>query len=161
MLLKPEPLLPESFAPFGTVIETEDAERCSLGDGHATLYHRLARIDPGEGASAIVSIIRARRWPNRMLERLERHPKSTRTLIPMTTEDWVLVVAHGERPKAEDCRLFHAFGDQGVQYDPGIWHHPLLILTQSQEFLLIERDGAPCEGLEEITLDPPASLPWP
>jgi len=161
MILKPEPLLPESFAPFGTVIETEDAERCSLGDGHATLYHRLAQIDPGPGGVAILSVIRARRWPGRRLERLERHPTSSRTLIPMTTEDWVLVVASGARPTAADCRLFHAFGDQGVQYAPGVWHHPLLILSQSQEFLLIERDGAPGEGMEHIALDPPASLPWP
>jgi len=161
MILKPEPLLPESFAPFGTVIETEDAERHSLGDGHATLYHRLARLDPGPRGTAILSVLRARRWPGRTLDRLERHPISSRTLIPMTTEDWIVVVARGDRPTAGDCRLFHAFGDQGVQYAPGVWHHPLLILTQSQEFLLIERDGAPGEGLEQIALDPPASLPWP
>lgn len=158
MTLKPEPLLPDSFAPFGTVVETEGAERQVVNCGNATRYGRMAEIDPGPDGRVILSLFRGRRWPTRRLTMLERHPLASQTFIPLSSEDWLIVVAAGERPTAEDCRLFHAFGDQGVQYAPGVWHHPLLILAPSQEFLVIDREG-PGENFETITLDPPAILP--
>ncbi|MDT8346014.1 MAG: ureidoglycolate lyase [Thermohalobaculum sp.] len=160
MILKPEPLLPDSFAPFGTVIETEEAERHSVHRGNATRHHRLAVLDPGPGGRSILSILRARRWPGRLIESLERHPLASRTYLPLTSEDWMIVAAPGPRPVAADCRLFHAFGDQGVQFAPGVWHHPVLPLAQSQEFLVIDRDGLPEEGIEGLALAPPAELPF-
>lgn len=159
MTMRPEPLTAESFAPYGTVIETDEAERHSVDRGNSVRFHRLATIDPGPGGRAILSMLRARRWPERRLTSLARHPVATKALVPLTTEDWALVVAAGARPTAADCRLFHAFGDQGVQLAPGVWHHPVLVLAQRQDFLVIDRDGAPGEGVEEIALDPPALLP--
>lgn len=158
MTLLPEPLTPETFAPFGTVIETGESERFAINDGTAIRHHRLAAVDPGEDGTAIISIVRARRWPVRELVTLERHPLSTQAIMPLSSEDWMVVVASGERPTAADCHLFHAFGDQGVQFAPGVWHHPLLIYAQSQEFLVIDREE-PGRAPETIDLDPPALLP--
>ena len=158
MILKPEPLLPETFAPFGTIIETEGAERRVVNGGNATRYHRLAVVDAGDDGSTIISIFRTQRWPSRSLTRLERHPLSTQAFVPLSARDWLVVVAPGERPTAKDCRLFLAFGDQGVQYARNVWHHPLLVIEPTQEFVVIDRDG-PGENFEEIVLDPPAELP--
>ncbi|MFQ5566467.1 MAG: ureidoglycolate lyase, partial [Paracoccaceae bacterium] len=49
-------------------------------------------------------------------------------------------------------RLFRARGDQGVQYGRGVWHHPLLVLAERQDFLVVDRRG-PGKNLEEITLE--------
>ena len=36
---------------------------------------------------------------------------------------------------------FFAEGDQGVNYFKGAWHHPLLVLEESQKFLVVDRQG--------------------
>ncbi len=84
---------------------------------------------------------------------LERHPLGTQAFYPLSLYDWLVVVAEGERPGAGDLRLFRARGDQGVQYARGVWHHPLLILTEQQDFLVVDRRG-PGENLEEIRVEP-------
>jgi ureidoglycolate lyase len=86
---------------------------------------------------------------------LERHPLGSQAFFPLSPDDWLVVVAKGERPDRGDLRLFRARGDQGVQYGHGVWHHPLLILVEWQDFLIVDRQG-PGDNLEEITLEPRA-----
>ena len=146
------PLTGEAFAPFGTVIETAGAESFPINGGTTTRYHALAEADPGPSGAAILSIFRATRWPEPVeIRMLERHPLATQAFFPLSAEDWLVVVAGGERPTADDLRLFHARGDQGVQYGRGVWHHPLLVLAEQQDFLVVDRQGSG-ENLEEITL---------
>jgi len=150
--LAPEPLTAETFVPFGTVIETAGAESFSINDATTTRFHALAEADPGPEGEAILSIFRATRWPQPVeVKMLERHPLGTQAFFPLSPEDWLVVVAAGERPGADDLRLFRARGDQGVQYARGVWHHPLLVLTEQQDFLVVDRQG-PGENLEEIEM---------
>jgi ureidoglycolate lyase len=102
----------------------------------------------------ILSIFRATRWPQPVEVRMmERHPLGTQAFFPLSPDDWLVVVAAGERPGADDLRLFRARGDQGVQYARGVWHHPLLVLAERQDFLVVDRRG-PGENLEEIRVEP-------
>ena len=48
--------------------------------------------------------------------------------------------------------------DQGVNYGRGVWHHPLLALGGSCDFLVIDRSG-PRHNCDEIELAPPALVP--
>jgi ureidoglycolate lyase len=151
-----EPLTAKAFAPFGTVIETAGAENYPINGGTTTRFHALAEADAGPSGTAILSIFRATRWPQPVeIGMLERHPLGSQAFYPLSPEDWLVVVAEAERPTADDLRLFRAQGDQGVQYRRGIWHHPLLILTERQDFLVVDRQG-PGENLEEISLASPA-----
>ena len=153
-----EPLTAEAFAPFGTVIETMGAESFPINDGTTTRFHALAAADPGPEGEAIISIFRATRWPQPVkIRMLERHPLGTQAFYPLSPEDWLVVAAAGERPGADDLRLFRARGDQGVQYACGVWHHPLLILAERQDFLVVDRRG-PGGNLEEIALEPGAII---
>ena len=68
-----------------------------------------------------------------------------------------MVVAAGERPGTDGLRLFRARGDQGVQYARGAWHHPLLVLVEQQDFLVVDRRG-PGENLDEIEVEPGAVI---
>ncbi len=49
-------------------------------------------------------------------------------------------------------RVFLASGEQGVNYRRGVWHHPLLSLETSSDFLVIDR-GGPSDNLEEHWFD--------
>ena len=159
--LAPEPLTAESFAPFGTVIETAGAESFPINDATTTRFHALATADPGSDGEAILSIFRATRWPQPVAIRmLERHPLGSQAFFPLSPEDWLVVVAEGERPGADDLHLFRARGDQGVQYARNVWHHPLLVLTERQDFLVVDRRG-PGENLEVIPLAHAAAIGLP
>ena len=156
--LAPETLTAAAFAPFGTVIETAGAQSLPINDGTTTRFHALATAEPGPGGEAIVSIFRASQWPRPVTIRgLERHPLGSQAFFPLSAEDWLVVVAEGARPGAADLRLFRARGDQGVQYRPGVWHHPLLVLAERQDFLVIDRQG-PGENLEQIAVEPGAVI---
>ena len=153
-----EPLTAEAFAPFGTVIETAGAESYPINGGTTTRFHALAEADAGPSGTAILSIFRATRWPEPVdIKMMERHPLATQAFFPLSGQDWLVVVAGGERPTVDDLRLFRARGDQGVQYGRGIWHHPLLILVEQQDFLIVDRQG-PGKNYEEIGFQPGVRL---
>lgn len=159
--LAPELLTTAAFSPFGTVIETAGAESYPINGGTTTRFHALATADPGRDGTAILSIFRATRWPQPVeIRMLERHPLGSQAFFPLSPEEWLVVVAEGERPSARDLRLFRARGDQGVQYGRGVWHHPLLILSERQDFLIVDRQG-PGRNLEEMTFADPVTIGKP
>ena len=152
--LKTEPLSREAFEPFGEVIEACDAVRhFTINGGNTERFHDLARIDPGEDGRAIVSIFRgqARSLPFRV-EMVERHPLGSQAFVPMSGRPYLIVVAPpGANPQAEDLRVFLARGDQGVNYATGVWHHPLLALDETSDFLVVDRSG-PGHNCDEAEL---------
>ncbi|MHA1527778.1 MAG: ureidoglycolate lyase [Alphaproteobacteria bacterium] len=159
--LTPETLTAEAFVPFGTVIETAGASSFPINDATTTRFHALAEAETGPEGAAIVSIFRATRWPQPVrIAMLERHPLGSQAFFPLSPDDWLVVVAEGERPGAQELRLFRARGDQGVQYARGVWHHPLLVLAERQDFLVIDRRG-PGDNLEEIEIAPAATIGLP
>ena len=150
-LLRPEPLTAAAFAPFGQVIATDVGESFPINDGNATRFHALATAERG-GGEAILSIFRGRPWPAPVLiGMLERHPLGSQAFVPMQRHPWLVVVA--EHPEPDACRAFLARGDQGIQIAAGAWHHPLLVLAPSHDFLVVDRRGEG-ENLEERFFEP-------
>ena len=152
MILHPEPLRATAFAPFGEVIEADPATAVEINDGHTTRFHALARAT--SDADVILSIFRGRPRPLR-LSMLERHPLGSQAFMPLGGRDWLAVVA--TRPEPDACRAFLCRGDQGVNYHAGVWHHPLLVLGQAQDFLVVDRAGKG-ENLQERFFDQPLSI---
>jgi len=145
-----EPLTREAFAPFGQIIDAEGAEPHSINQGTTMRFHRLATIEAGRGGQAIISIFRSTSRPLPIaITLLERHPLGSQAFMPLSNDDWLVVVS--ERPVASALRCFRATGVQGVQYAKGTWHHPLLTIAPTQDFLIIDRDG-PGDNIEELTL---------
>ena len=137
--LVPEPLTAAAFAPFGWVIATDVGESFPINDGNATRFHALATAERG-GGEAMLSIFRGTPWPAPVhIRMLERHPLGSQAFVPMERHAWLIVVA--ERPEPAACRAFLARGDQGVQIAAGVWHHPLLVMAASQDFLVVDRLG--------------------
>ena len=140
-----EPLTPEAFAPFGTVIEADYARSYLINEGRCRRFHALATTDCD--GDVILSIFRATAWPRPVrIAMLERHPLGSQAFVPMERHAWLAVVA--DRPEPEACRAFLVRGDQGLQVARGVWHHPLLALAPVQDFLVVDRAG-PGENLEE------------
>lgn len=167
--LMPEPLTAAAFAPFGDVIEASDsAQRFQINQGHAERYHDLASVDlAGSGARALISIFRShpRRFPL-SLDLLERHPLGSQAFMPLAALSYLVVVAPGgDAPDVQALRCFIAAAGQGVNYARGTWHHPLLSLHATTDFLVIDR-GGPGINLEEHALPAghiriPEPADWP
>jgi len=147
MIIKPRPLTAEIFKPFGQVIETDGHTPVMINDGTTERYHALAGVDVGEGGG-IISIFRGTRRPLD-INMMERHPLGSQAFYPLEKASWLLVVSKVERPSPGNLEAFIATGEQGVQYAKNTWHHPLLVLQERQDFLVVDREGAG-ENLEEI-----------
>ncbi len=154
--LRPEPLTKAAFAPFGDVIEIDGAETRAVNQGFALRFHDLAALDVATGGGrAILSIFRATRRPSPIaIDMLERHPLGSQAFFPLSPHDWLAVVAEGGRaPDLATLRCFRVRGDQGVNYAAGVWHFPVLTLAETQDFLVVDREG-PGANLEEIAFAP-------
>ena len=154
-VLRVEPLTRAAFAPFGDAIETDGAERFAINNGTTTRFHDLARVDVGaEGGHTLVNIFRARPLPMPLtVAMVEKHPLGSQAFVPLAAAPFLVVVAPpGETVAPEDLRAFLAEGGQGVNYAPGVWHHPVIALDRETDFLVIDR-GGPGDNLAEFFFD--------
>ena len=147
------PLTATAFAPFGDVIEAEGRAHYPINAGTAQRYSDLAKVDvTAAGGRPLISLLKAEpvALPLR-LRLMERHPLSSQAFIPLSSTPFLVVVAP---PGTLDIDRIHAFlsnGHQGVNYRTGTWHHPLVALEQTSEFLIVDRGGEG-DNCDEISL---------
>ena len=149
--MKIEKLTKAAFAPFGDVIEIEGAAPISINQGFADRFNTAANIDVNsEGGAVNVSIFTAIPRPKPIaIKLMERHPLGTQLFYPLQNVDWLVLVC--ENPLVESSyRLFQASGTQGINYARNVWHHPLIVHTNSR-FIIVDRKG-PGNNLEEALL---------
>lgn len=155
-----EPLTREAFAPFGDLIEVDDAvKNFPINYGHTRRYHDLATIDVArDGGRPLVSIFRSQPLPTPIdIKLLERHPLSSQAFMPLGPEPYLVVVAPpGELDEAL-IRIFLAEPGQGVNYHAGTWHHFCLALFVESDFLVIDR-GGDGDNCDEVELKQPFSI---
>lgn len=153
-----EPLHPESFAPFGDVLEcsnrttriffNESLENARIG---AKVDLSMARIAPVDNSPLAVKM-------------MERHPYSSQTFIPVRMSRYLVIVAPDNadlRPDVSRVRAFVAGSHQGITYRRGVWHHGMTVLDEVAEMaVLMWCDGG--DGDEEfIELESPFSVLLP
>ncbi|WP_325894593.1 ureidoglycolate lyase [Grimontia sp. NTOU-MAR1] len=144
LILKPEPLTKEAFAPFGDVIEAQNRDYFMINNGSTRRYHKLATTQVDDGSGVIINIFQATPllYPLN-IKMLERHPKGSQAFMPLLGNNYLVVVAPpGNEPDPDSIRAFYAKGSQGVNYHRGVWHHPVLALTPNDQFLVVDREGA-------------------
>ena len=162
-----EPLTRSTFAPFGTVIETEGATRLPINQGTTTRFDALATVDvAARGGNPCLAVS----W--HPPPRSDRHPPARTPpvwlagLLSLVDAEWLVVVATGNAddtaPDFTSLRCFLASGTQGVSYARGTWHHPLLVLLPEQDFLVVDRaapaDEAAGQNLDEVWFDGPGGI---
>ncbi|MFA5172134.1 MAG: ureidoglycolate lyase [Sulfuriferula sp.] len=139
------PLTAEAFAPFGDVIEAKSTNTFLINNGQAQRFHDLAKIDVSMGdGRPLISLVRSA--PTQFpltLKLVERHPLGSQAFIPLGNYQFLIVVALTNSNDLPDT--LHAFlsnGQQGINYKPGVWHHPLIVFDHTTDFLVIDRGGA-------------------
>ncbi|MAU97347.1 MAG: ureidoglycolate lyase [Fulvimarina sp.] len=155
-IVRTRPLTKSAFAPFGDVIETDGAEERLINAGTTTRYHDLAQVDVAAGGGRpLISIFRGQAFALPVeIAMFERHPLGSQAFVPLAGRPWLVVVAADDGGQPGEPAAFLASGTQGVNYAAGVWHHPLLALEATSDFLIVDR-GASDANLEEVFLDAP------
>ena len=155
-IVRTRPLTKSAFAPFGDVIETDGAEERLINAGTTTRYHDLAQVDVAAGGGRpLISIFRGQAFALPVeIAMFERHPLGSQAFVPLAGRPWLVVVAADDAGQPGEPAAFLASGTQGVNYAAGVWHHPLLALEATSDFLIVDR-GASDANLEEVFLDAP------
>jgi Ureidoglycolate hydrolase len=154
-ILRARPLTSAAFAPFGDAIDCHDARHFPINDGWAERYHDLAALDlTGAAGRPAISIVHSRARPEPLtLAVMERHRLGSQAFVPLANCVFLIVVAPPGKPPAaaSDLTAFVSDGRQGVNYRAGTWHHPLLVIGQAGDFLVIDRIG-PEVDCEEVDI---------
>ena len=159
--LTPVALNPTSFMEFGSVLDRNLTRQIAINQYTTTRFHKMATVNVSPpDAGVILSIFRGtyRGYPLE-INMMERHPIGTQAFFPLSEEPWLIVVAPdaGDKPDEKRIQCFQAAGNQGVQYNCNVWHHPLLILSKTQDFFVVDRD-TDSNNLHEYFFDEPAAL---
>ena len=149
--LEIEPLEHMTFEAFGDVIALPHNGGRTINGGTATRYDRIARLElTADGGQPVLDIFHVK--PVSLpfeCQMLERHPISSQAFVPIGECQFLVVVApaEGDSPDASLSRAFITNGRQGVNYHPGVWHHPILALGEETDFVMIGRaeDGYDCD----------------
>ena len=155
--LELEPLTAEAFAPFGEVIQRQGVNPEIINYGRTQKFADLARIDTADG-SGETTVHLYRSQPVVLpfqIERMERHPLGSQAFMPLHQQPFPVIVAPpGDDPKVQAIRGFISNGEQGINLHKGVWHHYLISLTGTCDYLVIDRKG-PHNNCQEWVLDRP------
>jgi ureidoglycolate lyase len=135
-----EPLTAQAFAPFGQVLQ---APPVGL---RVNLVEELENRRPAARAQLTLISVPARTLPLQIVE-MERHARSSQTILPLEVGSWAVIVA----PKAADggadpirLRAFLVPPGAGITYRADTWHHPVAAFGREGRFAaLIWVDGGP------------------
>ena len=144
------PLTKSAFAPFGDLIEADPAAMRLINGGTTERFHALGHAEAlGEGAEVIINLFRGQpRMLPYTVDMMERHPLGSQSFHPLQNRPWLVVVAENDGGRPGVPQVFLAHGDQGINYRANTWHHPLMALEETSDFLVIDRSG-PGNNLEE------------
>lgn len=152
--IRPRPLDPRAFAPFGDVIALKDRPDKLINQGLCGRHHDLARLDFGTGRAGI-SLFDAqpRRLPLQ-LDMVERHPEGAQAFLPMTQNPFLVIVAPDAGGLPGRPLTFVTAPGEGVNYHRGTWHGVLTPLAAPGLFAVVDRIG-PGANLEEHWFETP------
>jgi ureidoglycolate lyase len=142
--INPKPITKENFSKFGDMITTADIKPIEINEGYAKRFDGIANLDTSkDNGETIISIFSAlkRSFPMK-IDMMEKHPLGSQAFIPMKqTTFLVLVAPEGNKPDLNKIEAFLIPPEIGVNYNPGIWHFPL-IATEDMNFLVVDRKGS-------------------
>jgi len=158
-----EALTREAFAPFGDLIAADDAAGRPINSG-TTMRFDWTTLPQGDrpGARPNLAVFRSR--PQALPLRvtlLERHPHSTQLLVPIRVSRWVAVVAPdgpGDTPDTSGLRAFVVLAGQSVNLRKGVWHHPVTVLDEPAELLMLAWEDGGAGDCETRLLEVPIEV---
>ena len=142
--INPIPITKENFSKFGDMITTADIKPIEINEGYAKRFDGIANLntskDNGETTISIFSALK-RFFPMK-IDMMEKHPLGSQAFVPMKETTFLVFVApKATKPNLHEIEAFVVPPGIGVNYNPGIWHFPL-ISTEDMNFLVIDRKGS-------------------
>lgn len=155
------PLSHGEFAPFGDVIEPDDAKSFPINAGKCIRYHDLAKVETsGPEARTLVSLLKGEPYDIPLtLKMVERHPLGSQAFIPLTGNPFLVVVAPDKGGEPGEPIAFETAPGQGVNIAQNVWHGILTPLRSTSEFVVIDRGGSGC-NLEEHFFEKPYQVEY-
>ena len=143
LIIKPKLITKENFKRFGDMISTEDIEPLVINNGFAKRYDGIAKLNTkkNNGVSTICIFSALKRSFPMKIDMMEKHPLGSQAFIPMKETTFLAFVApEGDKPDLNKIESFIIPRGIGINYNPGIWHFPL-ISTEDMNFLVVDRLG--------------------
>lgn len=143
-VIRIEKLTRAAFAPFGDVVEIDEAlANHPINGGTTQRFHDLGTATvSGTHARVALSMARARPFSLPLdLRMVERHPFGSQAFIPVRPTEFLIVVAPDEGGRPGTPRAFLAGPGQGINYRAGTWHGVLTALEGITDFVIVDRIG--------------------
>ena len=144
ILINPKLINKENFSKFGDMISTNNIKPINVNNGYAKRFDGIANLNTSkENGETTISIFSAlkREFPMK-IDMMEKHPLGSQAFIPMKETTFLTLVApQGDKPDLKKIESFIIPPGIGVNYNPGIWHFPL-ISTEDMNFLVVDRKGS-------------------
>ena len=124
-----------------------------INQGYCERFDEVATVEVlDKKTNPIISIFSAtpRKRPIK-INYLEMHPLASQAFMPIQKIDWQVVVANDNdgSPDLSSIKYFKVPGDVGINYNPKVWHFPLLV-NKAQDFLVIDRSPALDQSNENL-----------
>ena len=155
----------EAFAPFGDLVSAGLGPGATANQGTAIRSDFCARLENTRAdAEANLAVFRsmARTLPVD-ISLLERHPASTQTFLPMICTRYLVCVAPPLPDGAPDVARVLAFvcdPGQGISYHRGTWHHPIVALDGTADFVMLAWEAGTSLDCQEHPLGEPVRVVW-
>ena len=142
--ISPKPITKENFSKFGDMITTGDIKPLEINNGYAKRFDGIANLDTSKnnGKTAICIFSALKRSFPMKIDMMEKHPLGSQAFIPMKETTFLVFVApEDDKLDLQKVESFIVPPGIGVNYNPGIWHFPL-ISTENMNFLVVDRKGS-------------------
>lgn len=138
MRLPVRDLTPETFRPYGAVIQQPAADADAIGDGWRW-WSESAQVPPSDQPYVVGFLALEPATPE--FDWAEYHLQSKETIIPLGEECLLYVGASGDEPEWEHFEVFRIRQGQGVILDEGVWHGAPLATEAALSALVLLRRG--------------------
>ncbi len=120
----------DSFAPYGQLLDVPDAP--GRYDFQAELFNGRDDAKP----NLLLARVDGQALPLDVKD-MERHPDSSQAFFPLDAARYLVLVCPDAADGGPDMSRLDAFivgAAQGINYNPGTWHHPLTALDSAARF---------------------------
>jgi len=154
------PLTVEGFSPFGQVISAGLKQGSAANQGTAVRFDWCANLANGRpNARPNLAVFRSTPLhPPIQIRLLERHPQNTQAFMPMLVSRFLIIAAPNlanGAPDLDNLKAFLCAPGQGINYNSGVWHHPIIALDAAAEFAMLAWEDGTALDCEEYPLEVP------
>lgn len=139
-----QPLTKQAFAPFGDILEVENAASSFwINNDKCHRHHDLAKVETtGENPRTLINIFAGQPYALPLqLDMVERHPFGSQAFMPLSDRPFLVIVAPDTEDGPGEPLAFMTKPGQGVNYHRNVWHGVLTPLEEPANFLVVDRGG--------------------